>query len=713
MRTEYQMWVSYQALQASASLPKQIAAKFHKLVLSMRVNPGANGINFETIEGAADRHVKSLRVDQDYRAVAYVEDGLCVLLHVDKHDDAYHWARRRKLKIDPLTNAVQVVEMQELTDEAVATAPELAEAKKTTPGLFDHVPDEDFGRIGVPLEALKRVRAVTSEEELLADKVLTPDVQDALVCLAAGFGIDEIPGLVGSSLKSMPAQDLRTALETEESRRMFWLPKDDEELLRMLDTPLESWRVFLHPDQRRLVERQARGPVLVRGGAGTGKTVVAMHRAKWLAENVLKAPTDRVLFTTFTSNLAADIKGNLIQLCPELMQPGNEKIEVKNLDAWVGDFLRKQGYDRKIVYFTSERQEVEAIWNEVEAEFGLPEGLTSQFIKEEWAQVIQAQGIDDKAGYLSAPRTGRGTPLDRRTRAALWERFEGYRARLLEKGLSEPDDAYRDAAAILRAGAAILPYRAVVVDEAQDMGSEAFRLIRAIVPPQDPDMNSLFIVGDAHQRIYARQASMSKCGINVRGRSSQLRVNYRTSDEIRKWAVALLEGISIDDMDDGMDDYRGYRSVFHGPMPEIVASNSPSEEFSALADWVARLTSEGVELKDICVLAKTNAQLDALVQQLKNSGIPTHTLTAQIADNRATEGLRLATMHRAKGLEFEAVAIVGLNSPHVPFKRELEEAPDAASKRRILERERSLVHVAATRAKSHLHASWVGQRWDL
>lgn len=709
MHTEYQMWVSYQALQAASNLPKAIAAKFNKLVLSMRVNPESNGINFETIEGSADRRVKSLRVDQDYRAVAYVENGLCVLLHVAKHDDAYDWARRRKLHINSVTNAVQVVEMQETAEEVPAVA---AAAPAAPASLFAGVSDADLANIGVPAEAMQRVRSLASEDELMDDTVLTPDVRDALVCLAAGYSVDEVPELIGASRRTKPVADIRDALETEESRRMFWLPKDDEELSRMLDTPLESWRIFLHPDQRRLVERQAKGPVLVRGGAGTGKTVVAMHRAKWLAENMLTRPTDRVLFTTFTSNLAADIRSNLIQLCPELMQPGDERIEVKNLDAWVGDFLRKQGYDRKIVYFTSERQEVDAIWAAIEAEFGLPEGLSLQFAKEEWAQVVQAQGIADRAGYLTAPRTGRGTPLDRKTRTMLWERFEVYRNRLLEKGLSEPDDAYRDAAAILRRGAALLPYRAVVVDEAQDMGAEAFRLIRAIVPEGETDANSLFIVGDAHQRIYARQASMRACGINVRGRSSQLKVNYRTSDEIRRWAVALLGGVSVDDMDEGIENYRGYRSIFHGPQPDVVGARSPSEEFESLKKWLFDLTAQGVDLKDICVLAKTNGQLGTLSRQFHDVGTVTHTLVAQAADDRAIDGLRLSTMHRAKGLEFEAVAIVGLNAPFIPFKRDLEDAPDAASKRRIFERERSLVHVAATRAKSHLHVSWVGQRWD-
>ena len=195
------------------------------------------------------------------------------------------------------------------------------------------------------------------------------------------------------------------------------------------------------------------------------------------------------------------------------------------------------------------------------------------------------------------------TPLDRRKRAALWEVFADYRARMVSEGLAEPDDAYREATEILSAEAPSLPYAAVIVDEAQDMGEQAFRLIRGIVPETPAgDQNSIFVVGDAHQRIYARRASMAACGINVRGRSRRLRLNYRTTQEIRAWAVSVLEGVSVDDLDEGTDTLRGYVSLLHGPAPQLVSCQSETEELNALVDWVRGRPAEEIMLADIGIL---------------------------------------------------------------------------------------------------------------
>ena len=214
--------------------------------------------------------------------------------------------------------------------------------------------------------------------------------------------------------------------------------------------------------------------------------------------------------------------------------------------------------------------------------------MSLDFLKDEWRQIVQANAISTLPDYLRAQRTGRGTPIDRKTKEKVWAVFAAYRARLDQEGWSEPDDAYRDARAILREKPALLPYRAVVVDEAQDLGAEALKLIATIAPKavDKSAQDSLFIVGDAHQRIYGRKASMTKCGIDIRGRSRKLKVCYRTSDEIRRWAVGVLHGVTVDDLDDATDDLKGYRSLFHGPAPEIVFVKTSKAEIEALAEWI-------------------------------------------------------------------------------------------------------------------------------
>lgn len=312
---------------------------------------------------------------------------------------------------------------------------------------------------------------------------------------------------------------------------------------------------------------------------------------------------------------------------------------------------------------------------------------------------------------MRAPRIGRGTRLDRKKKAEIWKVFEAYRVRLDEEGLLEPDDAYRLARETLSAKPHTLPYQAVIVDEAQDMGPEAFRLLRSIIPVAEDfsDKNSVFIVGDGHQRIYGRRVVLGRCGISIRGRSRKLRVNYRTSDEIRKWALAILEGVDVDDLDDGLDDAKGYRSLFHGPAPEIRPTRDQSEEATALTSWIRQLEAEDIDRKDICVVARDKKTLSAFDNLLKSVGFETVLLKRHQAEDRRVPGIRLATMHRVKGLEFMGVALVALNHGLVPNVLALRSAPDEAGREEIINAERMLVYVAATRAKKRLLVSSCGK----
>ena len=280
---------------------------------------------------------------------------------------------------------------------------------------------------------------------------------------------------------------------------------------------------------------------------------------------------------------------------------------------------------------------------------------------------------------------------------------------MLSEGLAEPDDAYREATEILSAEAPNLPYAAVIVDEAQDMGEQAFRLVRAIVPASPTsDRNSIFIVGDAHQRIYARRASMSACGINVRGRSRRLRLNYRTTQEIRAWAVSILEGVNVDDLDEGTDTLRGYVSLLHGPAPELVPCRAEAEELEGLVSWVQAQPADQIRLADIGVLCSRRADVDRVQGALRAAGIDTVLLQAGSADDRAVPGVRITTMHRAKGLEFFSVAIPFLSEAAFPPAGALNAAVDQADRTDIVDQYRSLLHVAATRAKNALRVSWSG-----
>ncbi|MBX2831458.1 MAG: UvrD-helicase domain-containing protein [Rhodospirillales bacterium] len=708
--------VSYDigCMKSLRKLPDKVIIRFMDMMTRYMTDPSGNGLNLETVEGAKDSSIKSLRVDQGYRAIAFEVGKDIMFVHVNEHDKAYRWALGRRIKLDPATNRIRVVEEIDVAEQSIR------DVRESKPHLFAEVSDRRLKALGVAEEELVAIRELETIEALeTSEERFDPLSYQVLYAIAAGYSDEDVYALIGiaddanvHSETQTQNLDFNRLIETEESRQTIFIPESEAELRRVFEEGLEGWRVFLHPEQRKLAYRNYNGPAMVRGGAGTGKTVVAMHRAKHLADQIKNDASrmgQRVLLTTFTTSLAHDIEANLRTLCPEHLDARPPRIEVINLDRWVSQFLKRKNFAREVAFFGEARERLDQIWQEVFDDHQLPEELSEPFVKSEWAQIVQAKGITDKRTYLKASRAGRGTPLDRRKRAELWDLFEDYRARIISEGLAEPDDAYREATDILCSEAPNLPYASVIVDEAQDMGEQAFRLVRAIVPVNPHgEQNSLFIVGDAHQRIYGRRASMSSCGIEVRGRSRRLRLNYRTTQEIRAWAVSILEGVSVDDLDDGTDTLRGYVSLLHGVSPELVSCASEVLELEKLVSWIQSLPSDQIRLSDIGVLCARKNDTKRIQEVLQTAQIDTVILQAG-ADDRSVPGVRVTTMHRAKGLEFFAVAIPFMSAASFPPPGALRAAVDAADREDIITQYRSLLHVAATRAKKALLVSWSGE----
>ena len=704
--------VSYDqgCLKSVRKLPDYVSGKFLDLMSRYMDNPSSNGLNLETVEGGRDKSLKSLRLDQNYRAIAFETPKDIMFVHVNEHDKAYRWAEGRRVKLDKATNRIRIVEEIEQNQEAVTN-------NEQEKNLFSDFKDKKLIALGVAEEAVALARSLSSESELDdAQDRFDPLSFQVLYALAAGYSEEEVYALVGDVIIEPSSTDQDKSFEdlitTEESRQTIFTPQSIEELRRFFDGELEGWRIWLHPDQRKFAYKDYNGPAMVRGGAGTGKTVVAMHRAKYLADQLTADPQNagqKILITTYTTTLAKDIENNLKTLCPEYVSGSAPRIEVINLDRWAVQYLKKKQFNRRVVSTAADEQHIEGLWDEVFESLILPSGLSEAFIKAEWEQIIQAKGIDDLADYIRASRVGRGTPLNRAKRKALWNYFALFRAKLIQSGLVERDDVYREAIPLLRAEPGKLGYYSVIVDEAQDMGEQAFRLIRSIIPEaQNNDKNSIFIVGDAHQRIYNRRASMSSCGINIIGRSRKLRLNYRTTHEIRAWAVAVLKGISVDDLDEGKDSLDGYVSLARGMPPQLNGYGTDSEELAALAQWIDELPSDKIADNEIGILCHTNKQLQLVEDCFSTRGISTLKLSTDKADERGKPGVRLCTMHRAKGLEFKAVAIPFMSNNQFPPKWLLDKAIDEADKEDMEGQLKSLLHVAATRAIGHLRVSWSG-----
>ncbi len=684
--------ISADFLTAFAALPRQVQGKVTEFINKFRNNPQSPGINYEKINGGMDKKIWSVRIDDTYRGITVrqPETGVYLLLWVDHHDEAYDWARNKKCEINPKTGAIQVFD--------IVTTPVVEPAAQDLV-LFAEVTDDALIELGVPEEQIPFVRSIGDAQEFYDKKgSFANDTFEALSWVVEGFPIDEVIELFSEDKEgSIPSENLADALESPLSLKSFVVVEGEEELRRIMAEPLEKWRVFLHPTQRKIVKKNYSGSARVLGGAGTGKTVVAMHRAKFLAS--LLKDKERILFTTYTANLASDIKDNLRKICSleEI-----RKIDVINLDAWVSQFLREHGYPAEIVYDEKARN----LWEEAVTSTDYTGEFPVSFYEDEYNRVVVAQEAFSLEKYVKASRTGRGTRLDRKKRMQIWKVFEAYQNLMKENQVRDINTAMYECRLLLEKGSSETRYNHVIVDEGQDLSTNGFRLLRAIAGEEHE--NDIFIVGDSHQRIYKNKAALSKCGINIRGRSSVLRINYRTTEEIRKAAFALLNGISFDDLDDSFDEGDKCRSLTHGSAPGVIATANANEEFDTVLAKVKSIIDSGVSAKNICIVARTHKLLDDYISHFTASGIRCYEIKGNKADDRGLEGIRVATMHRVKGLEFQYVFIVAVNNRIVPLASAIDHT-DAVSEQETMTAEKCLLYVALTRAQKGAFISGYGK----
>ncbi|MFG0318244.1 MAG: 3'-5' exonuclease, partial [Planctomycetota bacterium JB042] len=635
----------------------------------------SGGINLEAVRGAKSPNVFSARVSQGLRAILARDGGQHVLLHVDQHDDAYEWARRHRVDRHPVTGVLQLVTVPEVA------VPKLVAQEKppAVPGLFDAHEDAYLLSLGLPEDWLPVLRKVTNDDELLDVLHELPDeVADRLVDVAAGRLVTPpAPVAADQPLDAVPDQ-----------RRRFYVVRDAEELTEILAKPLAAWLRYLHPSQRELVDRSHRGAVKVTGSAGTGKTVVAMHRAVHLARQ-----KKRVLLTSYVTTLCQNLAANVDLLCRGAER---ERIKVQTVDKTALAFCRAAGLNLHPTTDEKVRDRLKAAI----AVAGAP--MDEGFLLAELDQVIVAQAIRTWDEYRAASRTGRGRPLSVRDRKTAWTVLGRVVDDLLESGRVPWSFLCRAAREKLEAGEADSPYDAVVVDELQDLGPEQIRFLAALCP----DPAALMVVGDAGQRIYPGGFSLRRLGVDVRGRSHVLRINYRTTEQIRRAADALL-GDRVDDMD-GAAEPRDARSLLNGPEPALHGFGTEDEQLAFLAERIAALRDEGLALSEIGVFAPYNNQVEKLAEGLRAADVRVHVLGPD--DHlEADDGVRLGTMHRAKGLEFKAVFATFCSAGCIPasFVRKIK---DPAEREVAEAQQRRLLYVVMTRARDELTVSWVGQR---
>lgn len=664
-------------------------------------------VTFIALSGASDYE----RVVLDKKGLTVVlkrSGGLHLLLNIGTAEDMEAWARRFRCEVNEKTGAVQLYEEPQSGSSEPKTTADSSEKKSAL--LFEKLSDDELAQIGLPPERLSVVRSVRSAEDLEALQKLLPDtVYEELTWYAQGESWESIKAAYTEA-----AEDEKALVPTEigklDSSR-FRIVETDEELRAIMDKPLAEWRVFLHPTQRKIVDAPWHGAVKVTGGAGTGKTVAALHRARHLVRLSDWKDSDRLLFTTFTKNLALDLEEQLREICTKAEM---KRIRVQNIDSWLASFIRQHGVGMTIVYPKfGEENLYETCWRAAWGSFTAPAGLKApeSFYRTEWEEVVLPQHRVSLRDYLFADRHGRGMPLTRMQRKSIWPLFEDMRLQLNLHDAMTVEDAAAFAEEEIRKTYPEGIYRAVVADEIQDFSAGMLRLLRAMArdvsklnPPQEGD---LFLAGDPHQRIYGRPVSFSACGIEIRGRSRKLRVNYRTTDEIRKTADSIYCGTAVDNLDGDVEATTGYASLRHGAKPISHLADSFEDEVKWIASMVKSLMdTQGYKSEEICIAVRKNSQATEYRKALEEAGLSVHPISRNRADDPETPGVRIATIHRIKGLEFKVVFVAGMEPGNFPL-----EPPKGADpgERAVMEAgERALFYVAASRASNLLFFSAAG-----
>lgn len=642
----------------------------------LQLNPANPGMKFHKLDRAKDSNFWSVRVSRDIRLIVHKTNKNLLLCYVDHHDAAYKWAERRKLETHPKTGAAQLVEVRETVREI--TIPKYVEVEQPKPKLFESVSDDDLLMYGVPDEWMEDVRQATEDTIFDLAGHLPHEAAEALLELATG----------GTPAVAQPAGTGVDPFAHPDAQRRFRLMTDVEELKLALDSPWEKWTVFLHPAQREIVERDYNGPARVAGSAGTGKTVVALHRAANLAKS---HPEAQILCTTFSEPLAQALQWKLKLLLGDAIERVCvESISEAGRRCYIEEFGEPQIADAATI-----REILRSA-----AKMGESHRFSEQFIWTEWAEIVDAWQLDSWESYRDVPRLGRKTRLGESQRKRLWVIFEEARSELAQRDLLTPASMFSRITQSLENGAAP-PFDFAVVDEAQDIGVPELRFLSALAANK---ANGLFFAGDLGQRIFQPPFSWKSLGVDIRGRSKTLRINYRTSHQIRLQADRLLPP-ELADVDGIKEERRGTISAFNGPEPVVKVFDSGEKEIKAAGDWFAQLAAQGVKPQEVGVFVRSEEQIGRAKKAVQAAGLKAIELDASIRAKEDRVGI--LTMHLAKGLEFRAVLVMACDDEVIPLQERIAAVIDDSDLEEVYNTERHLLYVACTRARDHLMVSGV------
>ena len=658
-------------------------------VFDLQQNPSAPGLQFHRIDKSKDPNFWSIRANRDIRLIVHKTDDSFLLCYVDHHDDAYTWAERRRIETHPKTGAAQIVEVRERVEEiAVPVYVQAGEAAPSLPPetvgatLFTDLTKDDLLDVGVPEDWIEDIQQSTEDRFFDLTNHIPAEAAEALLNYAT----------TGKLLKPEAIKPDVNPFEHPDAQRRFRVLDNKEELERALDYPWDQWTIFLHPSQRSVVEQEFSGPARVSGSAGTGKTVVALHRAA----NILKNNKDaRILLTTFSSPLANALKHKL-KLLTGIDSEQGSRANIHSFQGVAYDlFTLAYGHTPR----AASKDQVKAILESAKKELEGTE-FTSRFLLSEWISVIDAWQIDSLDAYRDVPRLGRKNRLGSKQRERVWPIFVKAREMLQSQGMDTWPGIF-SAVTKYYAEKEHKPFTHIIVDEAQDLGVPELRMLAAIAE-NTPD--ALFFAGDLGQRIFQEPFSWKTLGIEVRGRAQTLKVNYRTSHQIRQTADKLLPQM-VRDVDGNEEDRKGTVSVFNGPEPVVRICRDIDSEKATIAEWIKQIVAEGVEPDEIGLFVRSNEELLRARNAAKDAGYKVLELSDRVEERNGR--ISIGTMHLAKGLEFKAVGVIACDDDILPKQDRIEGVADEAELDEVYETERHLFYVACTRARDRLFISGV------
>ena len=628
-------------------------------IFDLQMDPSGNGLQLHRIDKSRDQNFWSARVNRDVRLIVHKTGESLLVAYVGHHDDAYGWAERRRIEAHPRTGAIQIVEVRELVEEAAPARPK----EKPAPALFAKLDDNALLSIGVPADWLADVRIASEEGFFALAQHLPAEAAEALLEYAA----------TGRLASPAPKPAIADPFAHPDALRRIRPIADQQELEQALAFPWEKWGVFLHPSQRALVERSFSGPARVAGSAGTGKTIVAIHRAVRLAR---ENPTARILLTSFSQPLADAMAKKLLVLAPET---GGivQRISTASFHGIAEQMYQlEHGVRPRIASETVLRERLRTAAANLK-------GFSERFLISEWTNVIDAWGLTSLDAYSTVQRMGRKSRLGPNQRASLWPVFQSVREALAGERYTTWADVFTGLADAL-AQRPLKPFDHVVIDEAQDLAPAELRFFAALAPAK---ADGLFLSGDVGQRIFQHPYSWASLGVDVRGRSHTLKVCYRTSQQIRRAADRLLPTV-LRDTDGLEDERRGIVSVFEGPAPEVKSLASAEIEAEIVRQTIKNWLEEGIAPREIGLFVRTTQ----LVARARTA----------IAGLAGADEMVTVPMSLAKGLEFRAVIVMACDQGVLPLDERVADAADEAELDDIYETERRLLYVACTRAREHL-----------